>query len=265
MEVNMFKHHEETIRNITDKLKVRDDVLAILVSGSVAHGFAKETSDVDLMIVVSDQDYQKRLKTGDIHYFEQESCTYDSGYIDGKYISTAFMKQVADSGSEPARFAFEGAYATYSAIEEIDGLIKGIIRYPVEKKIENITRFYAQFEAWKWYCEEAIKHDNLYLFYQSLSNFILFSGRLILAYNEILYPYHKWFLRVLEGAEAKPKGLMASIHELLEEKDRDKICSLYHQIKTFRDWEVSEQNWPVLFMWDSELNWLQGSVPVADI
>jgi len=261
----MLQHHKNTIQKITNKLKAREDILAILVCGSIAHGFETTASDVDLMLVISDSEHKKRSKTGDIHYFETESCTYENGYIDGKYISRVFMKEVAEKGSEPARFAFKGSFATYSSIEDISGLIKTITRYPVEKKNENIARFYAQFEAWKWYCEEALKQNNLYLLNHSISNFVLFSGRLILATNETLYPYHKWFLKVLDQVKDKPDELMEPIQTLLKEPTQEHISKLYHLIKEFRNWEVSELHWPVLFMKDSELNWLNGCVPVADL
>ena len=86
-----------------------------------------------------------------------------------------------------------------------------------------------------------------------------------MATNETLYPYHKWFLKVLDQVKDKPDGLMETIQTLLKEPTQEHISKLYHLIKDFRNWEVSELHWPVLFMKDSELNWLNGSVPVADL
>jgi|GEM_PF-5214858 len=34
----------------------------------------------------------------DIHYFETEFYSYENCYLDGKYVSRAFMKQVAEKG-----------------------------------------------------------------------------------------------------------------------------------------------------------------------
>lgn len=261
----MFVHHIETIKNITKKLENRQDVLAVILCGSIAHGFETERSDVDLMIVISDDSYRQRLKTGELHYFETDACTYETGYIDGKYISLEFIRQVAERGSEPARFAFEGARPTYSQIENIHELIQKVVRYPVERKSENIMRFYAQFEAWKWYCDEALKQRNAYLLTRSVSNLILFSGRLILAFNETLYPYHKWFLRVLEGVEQKPDGIMGHIQKLLNAPTDETVSVLYHSIRDFTKWDGSNLDWPAIFMKDSELNWLSGDVSVADL
>jgi len=261
----MYKHHEETIHNITEKLKKRDDVLAVMVSGSIAHGFETENSDVDLLILISDEDYRKRAKNRRLQYYEKESCTYEAGYIDGKYVCLDFMKQVAERGSEPARFAFEGCIVTYSKVDGLEELLRQIVRYPVEKKGENIKRFYAQFEAWKWYCEEALKHQNCYLLTHSAANFVLFAGRLILAHNEVLYPYHKWFMRVLSGAREKPSNLMEYIDSLLKQPSRENVLRLYHSVKEFRQWEKDGEDWPILFMEDSEWNWMNGNPPVSDL
>ena len=114
-------------------------------------------------------------------------------------------------------------------------------------------------------CGEALRLKNQYLLGTSVSNFVLFSGRLILAYNELLYPYHKWFLKVLDGAKDKPVGLLESIHHLTASSTTENIESLYEKIKSFHTWVEGDFNWPTQFMLDSELNWLDGKTPVDDL
>ncbi len=261
----MFENHEETIRNVTRRFKEQKDVIALIVGGSVAHGFAGEKSDVDIMILVSDEDYKNRMETGNVTYHDTEDCTYDEGYIDGKYVSVEFLKMVAEKGSEPARFAFQDAVICFSKTDGLEELLESITKYPAEHKDERIRRFYAQFEAWNWYCNEAVKRDNRYLLDRSVSNIVLFGGRMILAHNEKLYPYHKWFLRVLQNADRKPHDLIDKINDLLEYKTQEKIEAFHKCIVEFNDWELPQIHWPTQFMMDSELNWLDGYVPIADI
>ncbi|CAM4402649.1 MAG: nucleotidyltransferase domain-containing protein [Paenibacillus macerans] len=261
----MFKHHAESIEKLKAKLADREDILALLISGSIAHGFAKASSDVDVMMVVSDKEYARRLSTGELTYWENEVTEYESGYVDGKYISYGFLQQVVEKGSEPARFAFEGAIPFFSKVDGLEELLAEIVRYPVERKQENIARFLAQLEAWKWYSAEAFKHDNLYLLQHSVNNLVLFGGRLILAHNEMLYPYHKWFLKVLENAPHKPHDLLGLIDRMLKAPTADHIEEFYQSVKTFTDWGSDGRSWPSRFMEDSELNWLHGYTPVNDI
>jgi predicted nucleotidyltransferase len=262
----MHPHHTQSIQNVAEYFRRDPEVLALLLGGSIAHGFETETSDVDLMIFVSDADYQRRFENNQIHFFNRELTTYDGGYVDGKYSAPGFVKQVIEKGSEPARFAFADSRILFS---KINGFAEDICRaaeYPVTQKAERLRRFYAQFEAWHWYCGEALRLKNQYLLGTSVSRFILFSGRLILAYNEMLYPYHKWFFRVLQDAKYQPVDLLPALQALSEFPTSQNIETLYEKIRNFQAWiDDPSFSWPTQFMLDSELNWLDGKTPVDDL
>lgn len=261
----MYSHHKKAIETITDKLKARADIQAIIVGGSIAHGFAIESSDLDLMLVLSDEDYKEAIKSGNACYFETEATPYEGGYVDAKYTCVDFIKKVAESGSEPARFAYKDAFITYSKIDGLEQLVKAASRYPSEKGKENMEKFYAQLEAWKWYYYEGLKRKNKYLVDMSVSNYVLFAGRLILAYNKALYPYHKWFFKVLENVKNKPENIITLMDSVLENKTPESVEALYDCIIGFNNWELSEKHWSIRFMLDSELNWMDGNTPVADL
>jgi hypothetical protein len=153
----------------------------------------------------------------------------------------------------------------FSKIEGFAKEIRKVAQYPSAEKEERIRRFYAQFEAWHWYCTESLRLKNQYLLGTSVSKSILFSGRLVLAHNEMLYPYHKWFLRVLENANNKPDGLIEAIHQLTDSPTAENVECLYEKVKTFQPWIEGEFSWPTQFMYDSELNWMDGKTPVDDL
>jgi hypothetical protein len=261
----MYNHHKTAIETITNKLKLRDDVLGIIIGGSIAHGFANEKSDIDLMLVLSDEDYKKAMESGKINYYETEATPYEDGYVDGKCTSMNYIKKVAEFGSEPAKFAFKDAFVSYSCIDGLEKLIEEASRYPIERKNENLEKFNAQFEAWKWYYYEGHKRNNRYLIDLSISNFVLFAGRLILAHNEVLYPYHKWFLKVLEDVRNKPNNLLLYINNVLENKTSESVETLYTSIIDYNQWSTSGKHWSIRFMLDCELNWLDGHVPISDL
>jgi predicted nucleotidyltransferase len=261
----MYPHHIQSIQNVSDYFQSDPEVIALLLAGSIAHGFETSTSDVDILILVSDEDHKRRLTNNQVHFFNRDLCTYEGGYVDGKYLSLSFIEQVKQKGSEPARFAFAGSRVLFSRVAGLTEEIQKVAQYPRDQKAERIQRFYAQFEAWHWYCQESIRLKNQYLLGTSVSKFILFSGRLILAHNELLYPYHKWFLRVLESAKEQPAGLVESICQLISASTIENVESLYQKVKTFQPWEQGEVNWPTQFMFDSELNWIDGKTPVDDL
>jgi len=147
----MHQHHSQSIQNVTDYFQGDPEVLALLLGGSIAHGFESPASDIDIMIFVSEETYQRRFQKGDIHFYDKELCTYEGGYVDRRYLSLNFVMQVLAKGSEPARFAFEGSQVLFSKIGGLKEDICRIAEYPIAEKAERIKRVYAQFEAWHWY------------------------------------------------------------------------------------------------------------------
>ncbi|MBN1518447.1 hypothetical protein JXA32_17935 [Candidatus Sumerlaeota bacterium] len=261
----MLSHHQESIQRVSAYFQQDPEVQALLLGGSLAHGFARPVSDVDVMIIVSDQDYAMRHERRQMHFFNRELCGFPEGYVDGKYIGAGILKQIADRGSEPSRFAFLDSQIIFSHIEGLSEILQAIVRYPVEDKEARIKRFYAQFETWNWYAQEALKHQNKYLLGVSISRLILFGGRLVLAHNEMLYPYHKWMLRVLESAPDKPEGMLSAIQQLLDDPASENIQRFFELVIHFRQWITPGTSWPNQFMIDSEMNWLRGESPIDDI
>lgn len=263
----MYQHHTDAIKRICAKLQKDPAVKAVIIGGSVAHGFAGPSSDIDIMIVLDEHAYAERLKKKKLLYLNIAAITsarYKGGMIDGKYISLNFLKKVARTGSEPARFAFKDAFIGFSRIKGLEALLEKIAQYPVKNKTENIRSFCAQFEAWYWYAQEGIKKNNEYLIRHSVNNMVLFGGRIILAQNEILFPYHKWFLSVLESAPDKPKDVMKCIDAAVHAPDADTIKALYRCVKKYKKFPLSFFEWPSIFMADTELAWMTGHVAVGD-
>lgn len=264
----ILPQHQEAIRRIGAYLAKDKGNLAFVVGGSVAHGFAREDSDLDIMIFVEEADYQRRLETGKLTFLNIRAltaCSYKGGYVDGKYSSLGFLRAVAEKGSDPARYAYKDAIVGFSRLEGLEDLLAAAARFPVEEKAARVRRFAAQVDAWYWYANEAQKRRNEYLLAHSIQKLVLFGGRLVLTYNERLFPYHKWFLRELEACGEKPKDFTKRIDGLLKSREPKDIKAFYDSIRKMRRWPVSPLEWPRLFMRDSELNWMDGAAPIEDL
>jgi hypothetical protein len=182
-------------------------------------------------MIVSDEEHKRRIDTNQIHFFNRELCTYGGGYVDGKYTSMKFINQVKEKGSEPARFAFAGSRILFSKIDGLEETLQQVTQYPSAGKAERINRFY----AYPKHGTGTAGSDPIEecLLGTSVSKLILFSGRLILAHNEILYPYHKWFLRVLEEAKETPDGLLEypAVEHSADDREHQ---ALFEKVKTFQ-------------------------------
>lgn len=254
----IYDHQQKTIDYIADKFQSDDNVGALLISGSIAHGFNDEKSDIDINIIISNEIYKQKEKERAVTYWESADGFYEEGYIDGKYITLNYLSLVAERGNEPIRFALHDSQIAFDKTGKVADYLKKIGTYELANIKENAIRFVSQFDAWKWYCDEALKKNNQYLLDLSVSRLILFAGRLILLENRMFFPYHKWFMRVLDDAANKPLELMPAIQRLLKDKSPDNISELYEMIKNYKDWsEGIKYSWPSHFVHDIENVWMR--------
>ena len=260
----MKPHHKKAIELLTENLKKKKRFLALIICGSVAKGVERDDSDIDVVIVVSDEDFERRKKRNNIFYYTTQFCEYEGGYIDGKVVDLQFLKDVAEKGSEPARDAFRDSFIAFSKIPELEEILKKIPVYQKHEKEEKIGKFWAQFEYAKWALEEAEKRKDKYFINRCAADLILFVGRLILAHNEILFPFHKLFMISLRNAPEKPNNLMNLIDKFLEEKNSSNAQAIYDAIKDFSDW-IKTPFWSIRFMRDVEWAWLEGKAAIGDI
>ena len=215
--------------------------------------------------MVSDADWDRRLAAGDTTLLDQESATYEGGYVDCKYTSVGFMREVAARGTEQARFAFDGVDIAWSRIDGLDDAVRDAARYPIEGRDDRIRAFHAQLEYWHWMFRESDRAGNAFTRALAAPNVVLFAGRLILAHNAVLYPGYKWLLRVLRDVSDQPPGLVPAMDAVIARQDRGAVDALFDLVTGFRDWGVADQHWGTRFMLDTELAWLDGRPPIADL
>ncbi len=262
----MEKHHADTIANLVRELEADPDILALLLGGSLAHGFARPDSDVDVALVLTDAAMARQRAAGKLHYNNRALCTYD-GYIDGKYMDLAFLRLVAARGSDPIRYAFEGNRVLFSRVPELAALLAQIVRYPVAEQAERTRRFAAQLLAWRWYYSEGVRQQNAYLLTLAVQKLTLFTCRLVLTHNAMLYPYHKWMRRVTLSAPRQPEDLAGRLDRLLQDHTWPRVDEHVRAMLAFAglDFAASDATWPTYFMKDTELRWMDGEPPIDDL
>lgn len=257
-------HHRRAIERLVEEY--RDDTRfdALIIGGSVAKGFARPDSDVDFLIVATDDEFIRRRTESDLFINRTDLCDYDGGYVDGKIINHAYLDELADKGNEPSRAAFEGAFVAYSHLPNLDALLENIPVYPEHDRDRRIRAFYSMAFIQHWLIHESFRHDNRYTITRAASQLALFSGRLILAHNRRLFPYHKWLTRTLESVEDKPVELVSQIDALLENPTAENANALFQSVRGFQNWGISDIECYTWFMTDVEWAWMSGSTPMED-
>ena len=261
----MEKHHQESIDKFIAIYKNDPTILAILLGGSIAHGFAQTDADIDVCLIVDAAEFQRRKAANTLASSLWDICTYDNGYIDCKVVDLDFLTQIAQHGSDPARYAFQDCQVLFSKLDHLQKLLTQIVVYPKDKIDERRKRFASQLLAWKWYYSEALKKQNTYLVFLSLQKMVLFSSRIVLNENELLYPYHKWLLKVLETADKKPAGFLEKINNLFENHTLERVNHFCLEVLAFINFTEQTVDWPNYFLKDSEQNWLAHEPPVDDL
>ena len=99
----------------------------------------------------------------------------------------------------------------------------------------------------------------------SLQKIVLFSSRIILNENELLYPYHKWMLKLVETADKKPVGFIRKVDRLLEGDTLEDVNSFCQEILAFINFTEQTVDWPNYSLKDSEQNWLEHEPPIDDL
>ncbi len=181
----MYQHHKDSLENMK-KYFMEKDVIALVFGGSVAKGNERPDSDLDAMVVVSDEIYKEKKETNSTAETISGFCTYEGGYFDIKYMTKGFLQEAAEKGSEPARNAFVKAQVLFSHDPEIEEIVAKIPVFQKSEKEEKMMSFYADFWLNYYYFMKSCPIDG-YMKLHAINEIIYSLYRIILQENEILF------------------------------------------------------------------------------
>ena len=263
--IPIASHHQRAIDRLVKAYEDDGRFVALIIGGSVAKGYARPDSDVDFMIVATDAEYAGRDAADDLFINRRDLCDYDGGFVDGKVIDLAYLRDVAAFGNEPSRAAFQGAFTAFCHLREVKDLLPAIPVYPEQDRNRRIKAFYSMAFIQNWLLGEATRHNNPYTIARAASQLALYAGRLILAHNRVLYPYHKWLIRALEDAPDKPDGFIASLAALNTAPSAETAGQLFDCIRLFQEWGVQDIEAYTWFMREVEWSWRDGPPSLEDL
>ena len=262
--MQILDHHQRAIDRLIEAYRDDQAFQALIIGGSIAKGCARPDSDVDFLIVAADDEFDKRLAAGDLFINRRDLCDYEGGYVDGKIINLAYLEALAEKGNEPSRAALEGAFLAFSHLPDLDDLLARIPVYPEAGHEQRIRAFYCMAFIQHWLIHEAERHGNRYTQLRATSQLALFTGRLLLAHNRQLFPYHKWLPRTLAEVPDKPADLMTHFDALLDEPCGRHANALFDRVRDYRDWGVSDLEAYTWFMTEVEWSWISETTPMED-
>ena len=151
----LLPQHRRFIGEVTERFAADPAVDALIVGGSVAHGLARPDSDLDVMLVVADDELERRTASHQVTFVDLGAGDYQGAYLDGKFISRGFLIEVVDHGSEPARWAFADAIVAFSHGEGVEDLVVAAGAYPEATRDEKLRDFVGHALLMNWFHSEA--------------------------------------------------------------------------------------------------------------
>ena len=206
----MLQHHIDSIQKLKDYFIGMEGLVAIVLDGSVVKGNARPDSDIDAVIVVTEEKFAQLAAQNRLAEVIPGHCTYEGGYFDIKYKTKAILQQSALHASEPTRNAYVKARVLYSSDAEIAPLVEKIAAYPEHERREKIKCFNANLQLNRGYFLHCVPEENAYMRAHLAQEIVYSVYRLILAENRELFPCN----RRLEETVAKCKKRPADILEL---------------------------------------------------
>ena len=233
--------------------------LALVITGSIASGRERESSDIDLYLVVTDEAFQEVRRNRRYFYGSWDPKEFYGVGIDGKVVGKEFLREAVRRGSEPTRASFINAYAEFSKDPEIMPLVRQIAVYPEWEHEDRCRAFYGMMKHFRYEGEPAFRNRNLYYFRSCVQNLVFFAARLVLAHNRILYPCRKSLFRVLEYAADQPVDFRTGSEKLIGCTDVAPFIEYYESIAREYSCYDMPDDVRIGILLENELNWFTGA------
>ena len=204
----MRQHHLESIEKLKEYFLPMDGMIAIILDGSVVKGNARDDSDIDAVIVVTQEKYQQLELQNRLAEVIFGHCTYEGGYFDIKYKTKAMLQAAAKHASEPTRNAYVKAQTIYSTDSEIAGIVEQISAYPVHELEEKINCFNANLQLNRNYFMKCVKPENHYMRAHVAHEIVYSIYRLILAENKVLFPCNRRLEEAVLQCPRRPANIL---------------------------------------------------------
>ncbi len=261
----MYEHHKQSINNLINYFKDDDGVMAIVLGGSIAKECARPDSDIDAIVVVTEEKYNLLANNNKLSECIWGHCTYKKGYFDIKYCTLKYLKSLMEHGSEPSRNAFVSSKCIFSNNCNINELIKNIPVFQIQEKKDKLLSFFSALSLNSNYFWKASSND-IYLRMRTAADIVLFGFRLLLQENEVLFPCHKALMHTVTNMESKPDDIVNKANRFLtslrDESKDDFVSSILNHIEYKPPKDYAEVM--TRYIDDNELWWYKKRPVIAE-
>lgn len=232
----MYQHHEDSLKIMKEYFEKDPEVTALILGGSVAKGCERSDSDLDAMVVVPGEVYERLAAENNTVRTVTGKCTYEHGYWDLKYMTKEYLREAAEKGSEPTRNSFVKSRVLFSEDPEIPEIVARIPVFQKREKEEKLLSFYANFSLNYYYFLKSCHADG-YMRIHAVSEIIYSLYRMILQEKEMLFPCNRRLEETVAGISRETEQLTVLGRKLAESQmveDADQFVTYFRQISTYQ-------------------------------
>lgn len=228
--VFQYPHHREAVKELISIFREKEGVIALVFGGSVAKHMEREDSDIDAMVIVTEEFYERKRKVNCIaECISMGDCAYPGGYFDVKYMTKDYIRDAAEKGSEPTRNSFIGSHVLFSADEEVMELVRRIPVFQKQEFEEKMLSFFSNLQLNYNYFWKACRPEG-YMKLKVASEIVYSLYRMVLQENEILFPCNRRLEQFVKLAPDQPEHLVEYCEEFcrtLEDDPLDKALEAW--------------------------------------
>lgn len=212
-----MRHHEEAIAHYVTRATGDDDVLAVVITGSLARGRERADSDIDLYLIVTEPAWDRAFDAQRLMYVEREGADYEHGYFDIKLATLSYLDDAAERGDEPVRDSFAASRIAFTRVVDLHERIDRVATVPDEAWDARAGSFVAQARLHgDYFLRQGVEHGDALLTANAAVHLALAVGRALLAHNRVLFQGPKYLAAAVAALPAKPAGVDAALVEVVQ-------------------------------------------------
>ena len=212
---------KELVAKLLDTYRTDESVLGIVQIGSTVKGYDDEHSDVDLVLVVTEEKYAVLEKT--FH-----KVIHAENY-DLKFATINRLQDTRNSKSDEDHWGFQDSIVLFDKTNSLQDLVKGITSYDMASRPERLKRYYLGYWENTLNASSCLEHGNHWgaRIYAAIAVQELI--RLLFNLTERWAPRIQWAFKEIRFLHRKPTNLQSQIESILEEPNSEKLSRLWSQ------------------------------------
>jgi predicted nucleotidyltransferase len=212
---------KELITKLLNQYIVDEEVLGIILIGSLGKGYQDEHSDIDLEVVVTENHYNKFEKNAQRLIHTEE--------YDIVFTTIDKLQQVKESQKDVEHWRYKDCPILHDKTGKLAEILKEITRYNDDSRTERLKRYYLGYWENTLHSIGCLRHKNILSARIYTAIAIQELIQLLFNLNYLWGPKLQWAFKELPLLQKMPINFETQIESILVKPDADKQSKLWNE------------------------------------